>query len=70
LSRESSDVGFCCGGQLEVLGIRSRHATHVGQSIVQESFEADFVTKKPTMNEYIHKLRRWRDKFEEKLDRR
>ncbi len=26
--------------------------------------------KKPTMHEYINKLRRWRDKFEEKLDRR
>lgn len=26
--------------------------------------------KKPTMYEYIQKLRKWRDKFEEKLDRR
>lgn len=37
---------------------------------IRKSFEADFVAKKPTMLEYIQKLRRWRDKFEEKLDRR
>lgn len=37
---------------------------------IRSSFEEDFVTKKPTMYEYIHKLRKWRDKFEEKLDRR
>lgn len=37
---------------------------------IRKSFEADFVAKKPTMYEYIQKLRRWRDKFEEKLDRR
>ncbi|KAL8689809.1 MAG: hypothetical protein Q9218_004603, partial [Villophora microphyllina] len=37
---------------------------------IRSSFEDDFVAKKPTMFEYIHKLRKWRDKFEEKLDRR
>ena len=37
---------------------------------IRGSFEEDFVAKKPTMHEYVHKLRRWRDKFEEKLDRR
>lgn len=37
---------------------------------LRKSFEADFVNKKPTMFEYIQKLRKWRDKFEEKLDRR
>lgn len=37
---------------------------------IRSSFEEDFVAKKPTMYEYIHKLRKWRDKFEEKLDRR
>ncbi|CAM1508207.1 Fc.00g050550.m01.CDS01 [Cosmosporella sp. VM-42] len=37
---------------------------------IKKSFEADFVDVKPTMFEYIHKLRRWRNKFEEKLDRR
>ena len=35
---------------------------------IRSSFEEDFVTKRPTMYEYIHKLRKWRDKFEEKLD--
>lgn len=37
---------------------------------IRGSFEEAFVSKKPTMYEYIHKLRKWRDKFEEKLDRR
>jgi transformation/transcription domain-associated protein len=37
---------------------------------IRKSFEADFVDKKPTMFEYIQKLRKWRDKFEAKLDRR
>ena len=37
---------------------------------LRKSFEADFVVKRPTMFEYIHKLRKWRDRFEEKLDRR
>ncbi|KAI4146146.1 MAG: hypothetical protein L6R39_003563 [Caloplaca ligustica] len=37
---------------------------------IRSTFEEDFVAKKPTMYEYIHKLRKWRDKFEEKLDRR
>ncbi|KAI9727221.1 MAG: hypothetical protein M1834_008481 [Cirrosporium novae-zelandiae] len=37
---------------------------------IRKAFEADFVAKKPTMHEYIQKLRMWRDRFEEKLDRR
>ena len=37
---------------------------------LRKSFEADFVNKRPTMFEYIQKLRKWRDKFEQKLDRR
>ncbi|KAK4997496.1 transcription-associated protein 1, partial [Elasticomyces elasticus] len=37
---------------------------------IRKYFELDFVTKKPTMFEYIQKLKRWRDRFEEKLDRR
>jgi transformation/transcription domain-associated protein len=48
----------------------TRFAETILPAHIRKSFEADFVTKKPTMNEYIHKLRRWRDKFEEKLDRR
>ncbi|GAB1218167.1 hypothetical protein ATERTT37_007420 [Aspergillus terreus] len=37
---------------------------------IRKAFEADFINRRPSMYEYIHKLRRWRDKFEEKLDRR
>lgn len=37
---------------------------------IRGAFEQDFVTNKPTMHEYVQRLRRWRDKFEEKLDRR
>ncbi|KAI1006280.1 Transcription-associated protein 1 [Podosphaera aphanis] len=37
---------------------------------IRASFEADFVQKKLTMYEYIHKLRKWREKCEAKLDRR
>lgn len=48
----------------------TRFAETILPAHIRKSFEADFVTKKPTMHEYIHKLRRWRDKFEEKLDRR
>lgn len=47
-----------------------RFAETILPAHIRKSFEADFVIKKPTMHEYIHKLRRWRDKFEEKLDRR
>ena len=39
-------------------------------SHIRGAFEEDFVAKKPTMYEYIHRLRKWRDKFEERLDRR
>ncbi|KAK2732878.1 hypothetical protein FQN55_003885 [Onygenales sp. PD_40] len=48
----------------------TRFAETILPSHIRKSFEADFVAKKPTMYEYIHKLRKWRDKFEEKLDRR
>ena len=48
----------------------TRFAETILPSHIRKSFEADFVTKKPTMYEYIQRLRRWRDKFEEKLDRR
>ncbi|KAK0264884.1 transcription-associated protein 1 [Friedmanniomyces endolithicus] len=37
---------------------------------IRKGFEADFVTRKPTMFEYIQKLRKWRDKLAETLDRR
>ncbi|KAF2153530.1 hypothetical protein K461DRAFT_321169 [Myriangium duriaei CBS 260.36] len=37
---------------------------------IRSAFEEDFVTNKPTMHDYITKLRKWRDRFEERLDRR
>lgn len=37
---------------------------------LQAAFEADFVVEKPNLFTYIQKLRKWRDRFEEKLDRR
>lgn len=48
----------------------TRFAETILPSHIRKTFEADFVFIKPTMYEYIHKLRKWRDKFEEKLDRR
>lgn len=48
----------------------TRFAETILPAHIKKSFEADFVEVKPTMYEYIHKLRKWRDKFEEKLDRR
>ncbi|KAK3378249.1 hypothetical protein B0H63DRAFT_242073 [Podospora didyma] len=48
----------------------TRFAETILPSHIRGTFEADFVKVKPTMHEYIHKLRKWRDKFEEKLDRR
>ncbi|KAK7711966.1 transcription-associated protein 1 [Diaporthe eres] len=48
----------------------TRFAETILPAHIRKTFEADFVTFKPTMFEYIHKLRKWRDKFEEKLDRR
>jgi len=48
----------------------TRFAETILPAHIRTSFEADFVRTKPTMHEYIHKLRKWRDKFESKLDRR
>lgn len=48
----------------------TRFAETILPAHIRPSFEADFVRVKPTMYEYIHKLRKWRDKFEDKLDRR
>ncbi|KAF2841297.1 hypothetical protein M501DRAFT_1000466 [Patellaria atrata CBS 101060] len=48
----------------------TRFAESVLPAHIRKAFEADFVTKKPTMYEYIQKLRKWRARFEEKLDRR
>ncbi|CAG8961386.1 hypothetical protein HYFRA_00013334 [Hymenoscyphus fraxineus] len=48
----------------------TRFAETILPAHIRTSFEVDFVRKMPTMYEYIHKLRKWRDKFEAKLDRR
>lgn len=48
----------------------TRFAESVLPPHIRKAFEADFVTEKPTMQDYINKLRRWRDKLAEQLDRR
>lgn len=48
----------------------TRFAESILPPHIRKSFEADFVVKKPSMFDYISKLRKWRDRFEEKLDRR
>lgn len=48
----------------------TRFAESVLPPHIRKAFEGDFVTHKPTMYEYIQKLRVWRNRFEEKLDRR
>nr|POE87354.1 transcription-associated protein 1 [Quercus suber] len=48
----------------------TRFAESILPPHIRKAFEIDFVSKKPTMFEYIQKLRKWRDKLAEKLDRR
>lgn len=48
----------------------SRFAETILPAHIRVAFEADFVTEKPNLHKYIERLRRWRDRFEEKLDRR
>ncbi|KAJ4293429.1 transcription-associated protein 1 [Kalmusia sp. IMI 367209] len=48
----------------------TRFAESVLPPHIRKAFEHDFVTNKPTMYEYIQKLRVWRNRFEERLDRR
>lgn len=48
----------------------SRFSQNILPPHIRKSFEADFVHTKPTMYDYIHKLRKWRNRFEERLDRR
>ncbi|OAA68650.1 histone acetylase complex subunit [Niveomyces insectorum RCEF 264] len=47
-----------------------RFAETVLPTHIRPMFEAEFVKVKPTMYEYIQNLRQWRNKFEDKLDRR
>ncbi|KAH9831114.1 transformation/transcription domain-associated protein [Teratosphaeria destructans] len=48
----------------------TRFAESILPPHIRKNFEQDFVAKKPTMLEYIQKLRKWRDKLAERLDRR
>ncbi|PSN75346.1 hypothetical protein BS50DRAFT_671522 [Corynespora cassiicola Philippines] len=48
----------------------TRFAESVLPPHIRKAFELDFVKNKPTMYEYIQKLRIWRNRFEERLDRR
>jgi transformation/transcription domain-associated protein len=48
----------------------SRFAESVCPPHVRKQFEQDFVKVKPSMKEYIEKLRKWRTRLEERLDRR
>jgi transformation/transcription domain-associated protein len=48
----------------------TRFAESVLPPHIRKAFENDFVVHKPTMYEYIQKLRVWRNRFEERLDRR
>jgi transformation/transcription domain-associated protein len=48
----------------------TRFAESVCPPHIRKSFEGDFVKNKPTMYEYIQRLKKWRNRFEERLDRR
>ncbi|OAL46795.1 hypothetical protein IQ07DRAFT_682920 [Pyrenochaeta sp. DS3sAY3a] len=48
----------------------TRFAESVLPPHIRKAFEVDFVKNKPTMYEYIQKLRVWRNRFEERLDLR
>ena len=47
-----------------------RFAESIMPHHIRRAFEADFVKQKPTTSEYIQRLRRWRDRLAERLDRR
>lgn len=48
----------------------TRFAETILPAHIRVAFEADFVNVKPNLFAYIERLRKWRDRFEEKLDRR
>ncbi|KAH0547803.1 hypothetical protein FGG08_000060 [Glutinoglossum americanum] len=48
----------------------TRFAETILPAHIRSAFEEEFVAVKPNLYSYIQKLRRWRDRFEEKLDRR
>lgn len=47
-----------------------RFAENLPPGQLRASFEEDFVTSKPTLRDYVHKLQRWRDRYEAVLDKR
>lgn len=47
-----------------------RFAENLYAGPVRTAFEEDFIKSKPTLTEYVVKLRKWRDRFEAILDRR
>lgn len=73
-------LGYVCrtpswyGPDVKLPPTTETNITRFAESIlpphIRKSFEMDFVTEKPFLSDYIHKLRRWRDRFEAKLDRR
>ncbi|CAZ79218.1 unnamed protein product [Tuber melanosporum] len=48
----------------------TRFAETILPAHIRVAFEADFVNERLNLFSYIERLRRWRDRFEEKLDRR
>jgi transformation/transcription domain-associated protein len=48
----------------------TRFAESVLPKHIKPAFEKDFVTDKPNLEAYVMKLRKWRDRFEGKLDAR
>lgn len=48
----------------------TRFAETVLPKLIRTEFEKDLVLDKPNLETYITKLRRWRDRLEDKLDRR
>ena len=47
-----------------------KFAESIAPPHIRAPFEADFITNMPDIPDYLAKLRKWRDRFEEKLDRR
>lgn len=48
----------------------SRFADTILPKHIRAEFDKDFISTKPNLQNYIHKLRKWRDRLEDKLDRR
>ncbi|KDN49215.1 hypothetical protein K437DRAFT_79486 [Tilletiaria anomala UBC 951] len=59
-------------GQLPKVSVDNviRFAENLPPGNLKQSFEEDFVKSKPTLRDYVQKLQRWRDRYEEVLDKR